>query len=93
MEFEYKGKEYMLGEIKEPNKNVTYDMIAIFRIVYYDEVMKCEISKELYDDCEEGAISTYKFINFFYGADADEEELIKLAKIYIDMYSDKRTKK
>lgn len=62
MEFTYKNKEYSLAELKEPNANVSYDMIAIFEIV------------------EE----KYVFINYFYGADAPDEELISIAKEYID---------
>ncbi len=64
MEFKYKDKIYMLAELKEPNNNVYYDMMAIFE---YDIINQ-----------------KYYFINYFYGADAPDEELISIAKEYID---------
>ena len=68
MEFNYRGKHYILGEMYEPNKNISYDMIAIFE--YINE--------------------KYIFINYFYGADDEDENLIKIAKEYIDMKEGKR---
>lgn len=64
MEFTYNNKKYMLAELKEPNANVSYDMIAIFEV--YEQSFN------------------YKFINYFYGADAPDEELIRIAKEYIN---------
>lgn len=85
MEFKYKGKNYMLGEVTEPNKKETYDMIVIFREVFIDEKTNCEVSKEEFEEKLDGTIlSTNEYIDYFYGADATDEELIQIAKEFID---------
>lgn len=88
MRFTYKNNEYELMEMKEPNKNESFDVIAIFQVIYIDSVYDCKVPKEVYDDCEDGSvIEKYQPINYFYGADNEDEELIKIAKEYIDLKS------
>ena len=80
MRINYKDKVYELAELTEPNKNETFDIIAIF------EVKPCkwvgtdlvECSK---DECE---FEKLVFINYFYGSDEDDESLIEVVKEYID---------
>lgn len=68
MTFNYLGEEFELMELTEPNKNISFDMVAIFQI--------------------KG--NSYIFINYFYGVDVTDKELIKQAKEYINIfYKDK----
>lgn len=86
MRFDYKNKTYELAELKEPNKNETFDIIAVFRVKYClwtgDEFKEC--SKEEFESSSEG-LEKYGFIGYFYGADASDEALTRTAKEYIDM--------
>lgn len=69
MEFEYNGKKYMLTEMYEVGGKATYDIITIFEIT---------LNTKHRDVFEE-----YKFVGYFYGADDEEENLIKTAKLII----------
>lgn len=77
MTLKYKGKTYELVELYEPNKNETYDIIAIFKTTYDDD----------------GVFWFKDFVNYFYGAsEEDEESIQKIAKDYIDEYLEKQAK-
>lgn len=86
MRFEYKGKEYELAELCEPNKKETFDIIAIMEVKYciwdnYDDLV--EVSKEVYDNTSDN-FEKFEFVNYFYGTDYEDNVLIEMAKIYID---------
>lgn len=70
MEFTYNNKNYMLVEMKEPNSNKSLGMMAIF------EVTLNEKHRDVFEE--------YNFVGYFYGADDEEENLIKTAKLIID---------
>lgn len=79
MKFEYKNNEFELMELTEPNQNITFDLIGIFKIKYViitKELKKIEVSKtDNYDFID------YEYINYFCNQDDDN---IATAKYYID---------
>lgn len=83
MKFTYKNNDYELMEMTEPNANITFDLIGIFRVKYViitKELEKIELSKKDIYDFED-----YEYINYFCGCD-DDNKLIEIAKQYIDDY-------
>lgn len=85
MRFTYKGNDYELAELKEPNKNITFDIIAIFKVKYCECVgfeLK-EVSKETYE-ASDHSFMDLEYINYFYGTDNTEEAMVKNAQEYID---------
>lgn len=92
MRINYKGRTFELAELKEPNSNQTFDIIAIFEIKPYKwteifEYPECvECSEE-----EEDAFEKLFFIEYFYGASLDsDEELTTTAMRHIDRYDRQR---
>lgn len=96
MNFIYKNNDFMICELKEINKNTSFDIIAIFKIntfimngfqkikkISLDEARKNE--KEIYKNNND-IISEYEFINYFYEVDEENETLINTSKKYIDMF-------
>lgn len=80
MRFDYKNKVYELAELKEPNKNETLDIIAIFEVKPYkwDGTYLVECSN---DDCE---FERLNFVDYYYGTSNDPDTLTSAAKKYID---------
>lgn len=85
MRFNYKDNEYELTELKEPNKNETFDIIAVFKIKYciWEDGDLVEVSKETYEESDE-QFEKMEFIDYFYGADEEDEALISISKEIID---------
>ena len=85
MRMTYKGNDYELTELKEPNRNESFDIIAIFRVDHfiwvYGDLVK--VSKEEYEKYDEH-LEKLRFVDYFYGADDEDENLIEMAKEYID---------
>lgn len=87
MRFEYNDKKYELAELREPNSNATFDIIAIFEVGYkkfvgFDLV---DATREEYEKQEYEVLEEYVMINYFFGASLyDEEEMIKIALEYIE---------
>lgn len=73
MEFEYRGKNYVLYELIDPFGSGTSGIIQIMEVIYIEE----------FD------INHYKFINYFYGARVlKKNEVLEIAKGYIDSIID-----
>lgn len=83
MRFNYKNKVYELAELTEPNKNETFDIIAIFEIkpCKWDgtgtNLVECSN-----DECEYEKLN---FVDYYYGVSNDPDTLISFAKRRIDM--------
>ena len=85
MRFNYKDNDYELTELKEPNKNEILDIIAIFKIKYcvWNDGDLVEVSKEEYEESDE-QFKKLEFIDYFYGANEEDEVLISTSKEIID---------
>lgn len=81
MRFDYKGKTFELMEMKEPNKNTSFDIIGIFEVVPH-RIINNEIVKCSWDECE---FEKYEFVDYFYGV-TGKEIMITNAKEFIDKY-------
>lgn len=81
MRISYRGNEYELTELYEPNSNATFDIIAIFRVQYcvWSGLNLIEVSKDLYDKTDD-KMEKLSFVDYFYGAEDFEENLIEEAK-------------
>lgn len=81
MRFNYKNKVYELAELTEPNKNETFDIIAVFEVKPYkwdgSDLVECSN-----DDCEFEKLS---FVGYYYGVSNDPDALTSLAKKCIDI--------
>ena len=88
MEILYKGNYYELAELKEPNEESSFDIIAIFKSRYYkyDGDKQINITKEEFENGIETSWELGNFINYFYGASDQEEKNVSIAKEYIDEY-------
>lgn len=88
MEILYKGNYYELVELKEPNEESSFDIIAIFKSRYYkyDGDEQINITKEEFEEGIETSWELGEFINYFYGASDQEEMIENIAKGYIDEY-------
>lgn len=79
MRFTHKNIDYEIAELHEPLKNETFDIIAIFKINYYNwkGVELVEATKDKFD------IEKLEFVDYFYGALflEDEKELIEEVKV------------
>lgn len=90
MTLTYNNKDYELMEAKEPNKRATFDIIVIFRVhtfIMDGFTMVEEISLEKAHALEKerpeiSLYSKYEFVNYFYGAN-DEDEIKENAIKYI----------
>lgn len=92
MRFNYKNNDYILFELKEPNKNNTYDIISIFRVHTFimkgfdkiKEISQKEARAEEENIYKKGLsiLETYEYINYFYGVE-DPKEMINNAIAYI----------
>ena len=85
MRFNYKDNDYELTELKEPKKNEIFDIIAIFKIKYcvWNDGDLVEVSKEVYEESDE-QFKKLEFIDYFYGANEEDEVLISISKEIID---------
>ena len=85
MRFTYKENDYELAELTEPNKNETFDIIAILRVRYciWVGTSLVEVDKNQYESISDN-FEKFEMVNYFYSSDADDEELIEIAKEYID---------
>ena len=90
MRINYKGNDYELTELCEPNANETFDIIAIFRIKYciWKGSNLVEVSKDVFEQTLDN-FEKMEFVNYFYGADDDIEEI---AKEYIDNEEEQKKK-
>lgn len=84
MRFEYKDKKFELMEMKEPNKNETFDIIGIFKVVPH-RIINNELVKCSWDECE---FEKYEFVDYFYGVTSNEL-IIMDAKEIIDLKKNK----
>ena len=71
------GQNYELVELHELNQNATYDIVAIFKINYIKEN----------DDQAAQVWELGDFVNYFYGANDDTENIINIANEYIDEFN------
>ena len=85
MRFNYKNNDYELTELKEPNKEETLDIIAIFKIKYciWQNNELVEVSKDDYEKSDDN-FEKMEFIDYFYGVDDEDEVLISTSKEIID---------
>ena len=104
MDFIFENNLYTLTELCEPNARGSYDIIAIFKNhEFLKDDKTCEIVEEISEaeaqkiyNCEkETPKGTYiehyfEFINYFYGADEEESELIKTAKEFIKLAEEEK---
>lgn len=85
MRFNYKDNDYELTELKEPNKDETLDIIAVFKIKYCiwqnDELV--EVTKGVYENSDD-KFEKMELVDYFYGADDEDEVLISTSKEIID---------
>ena len=89
MRFNYKNNDYELAELTEPNKNETFDIIAIFKIKYYvwEGLELKEVSKDVYDKTDDN-FEKMEMVDYFFGADDEDDVLISTAKEIIDRRSE-----
>ena len=85
MRFNHKDNDYELTELKEPNKEETLDIIAIFKIKYciWQNNELVEVSKDDYEKSDDN-FEKMEFIDYFYGVDDEDEVLISTSKEIID---------
>lgn len=89
MRFNYKNNDYELAELTEPNKNETFDIIAIFKIKYYvwEGLELKEVFKDVYDKTDDN-FEKMEMVDYFFGADDEDDVLISTAKEIIDRRSE-----
>lgn len=89
MKFNYKNNYYELAELTEPNKNETFDIIAIFKIKYcvWEGLELKEVSKDVYDKTDDN-FEKMEMVDYFYGSDDEDDVLISTAKEIIDRRSE-----
>ena len=93
MRINYEGQEYELTELVEPTNGATFDIIAIFKVVYrkWDQetlrFVDCE-KNEKDDDVED----FLEFVDYFYGASDNEDLLIEDAQRWLDIVKNKKKK-
>ena len=72
-EFKFQGKRFAFAKLVDPMNNASWDIIAIFEVIYNDSF-----------NCDE-----YKFVNYVYGASQvdDAVDVVKMCMPYIEDYA------
>ena len=88
MTIKYKGNYYELVELKEPQKEQTYDIIGIFKSYYFKEENGKEIpiTLEEFEKDFDGQWRLGEFIDYFYGANDKTQDIVEIAQWYIDIH-------
>lgn len=85
MRFNFEDNIYEITELFEPNKNETLDIIAIFKVKFFQPISmteEVELDAKDIDDIDGGESSDieerYEFVDYFYGASNYEDDELGL---------------
>jgi hypothetical protein len=95
MEILHKGKTYELMELIDNKDKCSFDIVGIFESKYFNDETNEQIfiTNEQFENDNNARWELGQFINYFYGANEESiEEIIKIAKDYIDEYLEKQAK-
>lgn len=78
MRINYEGQEYELTELVEPTNGASFDIIAIFKVVYrkWDQETLRFIDYEK-DENDDDIEDFLEFVDYFYGASDNKDLLIE----------------
>jgi hypothetical protein len=88
MKFTYKNDDYELMLLNEPYENLTFGMIAIFKVHYV--IIDKEFNRITVDKNNDYDFEHYEFINYFCTM-LEKDDDVEIAKKYIDDYLNKKT--
>jgi hypothetical protein len=98
MKLKYKGRDFELMHLYDLNGE-DFDIVAIYEEVYVYFLEGGQVKevgfeewKKAYDNDEDLPFQEMRFINYFWGADDDQEVIIENAKNFIDDYDKKEGK-
>ena len=99
MEILHNGKTYELMELIDNKDKCSFDIVGIFESYYFNNETNEQIfiTNEQFENDDFYSNNTHwelgQFINYFYGANEESiEDIIKIAKDYIDEYLEKQAK-